>query len=419
MTPRPRPPNQPQPQPPPHPPQPPRGASEPEAAASGVDLDAVISAGPPAPGTVAMPPDDLDPAELAECYAPAAPAVGVPSTGGSAPLTPGDEVSLTVSEADAGSRLDVFLARGFPTQSRSFLARAIEAGAARVDGVTARASHRLKAGSTVRLTVPEPPRSGPDAEDIPLVFLHRDEWIAAIDKPAGMVVHPAKGNWKGTLAGALKWHLERPAPDAAGAVGLSTFGGPTRPGIVHRLDRDTSGVIIVARTEEAHQSLARQFERRTVAKTYFAITQGQPQFDRDEISLPIGIHPYQREKMAVRRDHPTSREAVTRFEVLERFRGAALVRVAPKTGRTHQIRVHLAAIGCPVLCDGLYSGRTVIPRGFFGRPAGAESDGPLITRQALHAASLAVDHPSTGLRIEFTAPLPADMQGVLDLLRRA
>jgi 23S rRNA pseudouridine1911/1915/1917 synthase len=325
---------------------------------------------------------------------------------------PGDEVALTVGDADAGSRLDVFLVRHFPGQSRSFLARAIEQSAVRVDGVVARASHKVRAGGRVCMTVPEPPRAGPAAEEIPLVFLHVDAAIAVVDKPAGMVVHPAKGNWKGTLAGALKWHLERPGADGPG---LSTVGGPTRPGIVHRLDRDTSGVIVVARTEQAHQAMAKQFERRTVTKTYLAITQGQPQFDRDEIDLPIGIHPYQREKMAVRRDHATSREAVTRFEVLERFRGAALVRVAPKTGRTHQIRVHMAAIGCPVLCDGLYSGRTAITPSFFGLRAAA--DAPLITRQALHAASLAIDHPVSHERLEFSAPLPADMQRVLDALR--
>jgi 23S rRNA pseudouridine1911/1915/1917 synthase len=237
-----------------------------------------------------------------------------------------------------------------------------------------------------------------------------------VNKPAGMVVHPAKGNWKGTLAGALKWHLERADDMAAGGSGLSNAGGPTRPGIVHRLDRDTSGVIVVARTEEAHHALAKQFERRTVTKTYLAITQGQPQFDRDEINLPIGIHPYQREKMAVRRDHSTSREAVTRFEVLERFRGAALVKVAPKTGRTHQIRVHLAAIGCPVLSDGLYSGRARIEPAFFGLPDDG-TGAALIERQALHAASLAVDHPTTRERIEFAAPLPPDIQRVLDALR--
>ena len=322
---------------------------------------------------------------------------------------------MSVDESAAGGRLDVFLAQALPGNSRSFLARAIDKGAVRVDGVVARASHKLRAGSVVCMTVPEPPRAGPAAEEIPLDFLHLDEVMAVVNKPAGMVVHPAKGNWKGTLAGALKWHLER-AGDGGG--GLSTAGGPTRPGIVHRLDRDTSGVIAVARTESAHHALAKQFERRTVSKTYLAITQGRPQFDRDEINLPIGIHPYQREKMAVRRDHSTSREAVTRFEVLERFAGAALVRVTPQTGRTHQIRVHMAAIGCPVLCDGLYSGRTRIEPGFFGLPADAvASGGALIERQALHAAGLAIAHPVTLERLEFAAPLPADMQRVLDALR--
>jgi 23S rRNA pseudouridine1911/1915/1917 synthase len=182
---------------------------------------------------------------------------------------------------------------------------------------------------------------------------------------------------------------------------------------VHRLDRDTSGVIAVARSEAAHHALARQFERRTVAKTYLAITQGQPRFDADEIDLPIGIHPYQREKMAVRRDHPTSREAVTRYEVVERFRVGALVRVTPRTGRTHQIRVHLAAVGAPVLCDGLYSGRTVIEPAWLGLPPGP----PLLERQALHAARLELDHPVTGERLRFEAPLPADMERMLAALR--
>jgi 23S rRNA pseudouridine1911/1915/1917 synthase len=251
-------------------------------------------------------------------------------------------------------RLDVFLTREFPGQSRSFIARAIDKGAVRVDGIVVQASLRLRAGSQVVFTVPEPARAGPEAEEIPLDFLFLDDVMGAVNKPAGMVVHPAKGNWKGTLAGALKWHLERVAG------GLSTVGGPTRPGIVHRLDRDTSGVIIVARNEEAHHALARQFERRTTEKTYLAVVQGEPRFDRDEINLPIGIHPYQRERMAVRRDHSTSRDAVTRYEVMKRFGRAALLKVTPKTGRTHQIRVHLASIGCPVLADVLYSGRGVV-----------------------------------------------------------
>lgn len=314
-----------------------------------------------------------------------------------------------VSSEQAGQRLDVFLAAAFPEFSRSYIARAIEKGGVRVDGLAARGSLKLRAGGQVRFTVPQPPREGPAAEEIPLTFLHVDQWMAAIDKPAGMVVHPAKGNWKGTLAGALKWHLERDGG------GLSTAGGATRPGIVHRLDRDTSGVIVVARSEEAHHALARQFERRTTAKTYLAITQGVPRLDRDEIDMPIGIHPYQREKMAVRRDHQTSREAVTRYEVVERFRAGALVRVTPKTGRTHQIRVHLAAIGCPVLCDGLYSGRTRIEPAILGLPPGP----PLLERQALHAASLEIDHPASGERLTLSAAVPADMERMLAALRSA
>jgi 23S rRNA pseudouridine1911/1915/1917 synthase len=319
-------------------------------------------------------------------------------------------VSFTVADDAVGSRLDTWLARMFPSFSRSAIARAIDAGAARVDGVEVRPSLVLKAGAVVAFTVPEPPRSGPDAEDIPLVFIHRDADMAAVDKPAGMVVHPAKGNWRGTLAGALRWHLERD-----GDGGLSATGGPTRPGIVHRLDRDTSGVIVVARTEEAHHRLAKQFEQRTVAKTYLALVQGEPRFDRDEIDLPIGIHPYQREKMAVRADHATSRPAVTRYEVVERFGRMALVRVTPRTGRTHQIRVHMAAIGCPVLGDLLYAGRGAVEPAFLGLPPGP----PLLTRQALHATRLEVDHPRSGARLELVAPLPADMEGLLAAARRA
>ena len=331
---------------------------------------------------------------------------------------PGEPVEFVVAAEEAGGRLDRYLAEKLPELSRSSLARTIDKGLERVNGVTAKASLKLKETARVCFMMPEPPRDGPQAEEIPLEFLYRDELMAAVNKPPGMVVHPAKGNWKGTLAGALRWHLQQQGPSADGepaSTGLSTLGGPTRPGIVHRLDRDTSGVIAVARTEHAHQALAKQFERRTVAKTYLAITHGTLELDADEIDLPIGIHPYQREKMAVRRDHATSREAVTRYEVVERFgRMAALVRVAPKTGRTHQIRVHLAAAGAPVLCDALYSGRNTIPASFFG---GAADGPPLIERQALHAARLEIDHPASGERLVLEAPLPADMQRLLEHLR--
>lgn len=331
---------------------------------------------------------------------------------------PGEQLEFLVEADDAGTRLDRFLVAKLSSLSRSALSRTIDTGLVRVDGVAAKASLKLREGNRVCLVMPEPPRAGPQAEEIPLEFLYLDDEMAAVNKPPAMVVHPAKGNWKGTLAGALRWHLEQRGPAGDGeptGSGLSTVGGPARPGIVHRLDRDTSGVIAVARTEQAHHALAKQFEKRTVAKTYLAITYGTPELDADEIDLPIGIHPYQREKMAVRRDHATSREAVSRYEVVERFgRMAALVRVAPKTGRTHQIRVHLAAIGAPVLCDALYSGRSTIPSEFFGGPAGGE---PLIQRQALHAACLEINHPSSGERLTLEAPLPPDMQGVLEHLR--
>ena len=338
---------------------------------------------------------------------PGSPAVVTEAVGASPALVPGTVLLLTVDGDAVGMRLDQFVVRHAGGLSRSAVARAIDAAAVRVDGVVARASLQLKAGMVVAYTVPEPARAGPEAEEIPLDFLFLDDVMGAVNKPAGMVVHPAKGNWKGTLAGALKWHLERVAG------GLSTVGGPTRPGIVHRLDRDTSGVLIVARNEEAHHALARQFERRTTEKTYLAVVQGEPRFDRDEINLPIGIHPYQRERMAVRRDHSTSRDAVTRYEVMKRFGRAALLKVTPKTGRTHQIRVHLASIGCPVLADVLYSGRGVVDRSFLGLRG---DSAPLLTRQALHASSLAIDHPSTQQRMLFEAPLPADINRLLAVL---
>jgi 23S rRNA pseudouridine1911/1915/1917 synthase len=220
-----------------------------------------------------------------------------------------------------------------------------------------------------------------------------------------MVVHPAKGHWRGTLAAAVQFRFG----------GLSTLGGPTRPGIVHRLDRDTSGVILVAKHDRAHQSLADQFAARTVEKEYFAIVVGSPSRDRDLIDRPIGVHPYQREKMAIRHDHPTVREAQTFYETLERFAGYAAVKIIPQTGRTHQIRVHLSSIGCPIFCDRLYGGRARVT---CGELTGELSDErTILERQALHARRLRIAHPETGEAMEFEAPLAADIQNVLAVLR--
>ncbi len=319
---------------------------------------------------------------------------------------------LVVEAAEAGSRLDAFLARRLSKYSRVQLRKVIGAGGVRVNQQGTKVAHRLTAGDRVSVVLPPMNAAGPHPENIPLDVLYEDDAIIAVNKPPGMVVHPARGHWSGTLASALSFHFQQ----------LSTVGGETRPGIVHRLDRDTSGVIVVAKTDPMHFALAAQFENRTTEKEYLAITAGVPDRDRDLIEQPIGMHPQQREKMAIRAGHSTSREATTFYEVVERFAGYAAVKVLPKTGRTHQIRVHLAHIGCPVLCDKLYGGRAEITRGQLRRHSlhGPQSDDDgevLLSRQALHARRIKLAHPATGEPIEFSAPLPADLQGVLNELR--
>ena len=261
------------------------------------------------------------------------------------------------------------------------------------------------------------PREGPVPQDIPLDILHEDDAIVVVNKEAGMIVHPAKGHWDGTLAGALAHHFGV----------MSQRGGPTRPGIVHRLDRDTSGVIVVAKNDQAHDALAAQFKARTVEKEYLAIVMGSPQFDRDIINAPIGDHPKEREKKAIRAGHTSSREAVTHYEVVERFVGYALLRARPKTGRTHQIRLHFNHAGYPVLCDRLYAGRNakkiseadLIPRDKLRQDIDlASTSQPILERHALHAHRLAFDHPTTSERMQFEAPLAPDMELVLNALRR-
>jgi 23S rRNA pseudouridine1911/1915/1917 synthase len=297
------------------------------------------------------------------------------------------------------------------------LRRAIDAGHVRLNDRPCKASLRLKAGGQVVVLQLEPPPEGPAPQNIPLDILYEDECVVVVDKPAGMIVHPAKGHWEGTLASALAHHFGV----------LSGRGGPTRPGIVHRLDRDTSGVIVVAKNDQAHDALSAQFKARQVEKEYLAIVAGVPNLDRDVIDEPIGDHPTHREKKAIRRDSENSREAITMYEVLERFTGYALVRTLPKTGRTHQIRLHLAHIGCPVLCDRLYGGRAsiaeleLIPRDRIAhdeRLKRPEAEQPLLKRHALHARRLAISHPSNGAAMQFEAPLPSDMEHTLAALRR-
>ena len=317
----------------------------------------------------------------------------------------GVPTELTVSGLSVGMRLDTYLAQQFPTYSRMLCRKAINGRCVKVNGRYSKAALHVREGDLVTVALPELARPGPLPEDIPLDIIYEDDVLAAINKPPGMVVHPSKGHWTGTLSSALQFHFDS----------LSTVGGLTRPGIVHRLDRDTSGVIIVAKTDTAHFHLADQFEQRIVAKEYFAIVTGCPDRDRDLIDLPIGMHPYHREKMAIRRDHSSSRDARTIYEVAERFDGFAALRVLPQTGRTHQIRVHLVNVGHAVLCDRLYGGRSELTLGELRHQPDDRT--VLLNRQALHAARISFKHPVTDELLEFRAPLPADLEGTLAELR--
>ena len=311
---------------------------------------------------------------------------------------------FTVEPHEADQRLDQFLTARFTEFSRSHIRRAINDKGVQVDGRHRKPSYRMNVGESVTIRFPERQSVGPEPEPISLDILYEDEHMVGVNKPIGMVVHPAKGHWQGTLTAALAHHFQQ----------LSTVGGPTRPGIVHRLDRDTSGVILVAKTDQAHVGLAKQFENRTIEKEYFAITRGVMDRDRDMIDQPIGVHPYQREKMAIRTDHATSRDAKTFYEVIRRHGRFVQVRVFPKTGRTHQIRVHLAHIGCPVLCDPLYSGTTRITN---GELIGRHTDTSIVLdRLALHARRIKFAHPVTSEMIEICSEIDPTLQSFIDRL---
>ena len=319
-------------------------------------------------------------------------------------------LELIVNRKAEGTRLDHHLVAAFNGFSRSVLQRVIDAGGVLVNGKPTKASYRVRHGDDVKVHLPDTPHELPVPEDIPLNILFEDEHLAVINKPHNMVVHPAKGNWSGTLVNALRFHFAH----------LSNHGGDYRPGIVHRLDRDTSGVILVAKEEQTHRELSAQFEQRKVFKEYTAITAGVLDRDSDYIEGRIGRHPIDRVKMAVfeEDDEEIGKDACTYYEVAERFKGYTLVRVNPRTGRTHQIRVHLASAGCPVLADKTYSGRDCIRLSDLVPGTAEDADEVLLNRQALHATRLRFQHPRTGVMIEAEAPLPADFMCALTALRQ-
>lgn len=312
-------------------------------------------------------------------------------------MTEGRRLELVVPASAAGARLDRFLAESADVGTRSQAKRLVDAGRVTVDGVTRKSAHALAAGARVVALLDVPLPTTIEPEDLPLVVLYEDAHLLAIDKPPGMVVHPAPGARRGTLVNALAYRL--------GA--LAGVGPADRPGIVHRLDRDTSGVLLVARTAAALEALARQFRERSVQKRYLAIVRGRVAKASGTIDQAIGRHPRERKRMSVRGHR--ARPAVTRWQVVERFADATLVRLAPETGRTHQLRVHLAAIGHPVLGDRVYGRRRA------GRAAATPPD---CVRQALHAEELRFAHPVSGEPVVVRAALPHDLDDVLARLRR-
>lgn len=321
-------------------------------------------------------------------------------------------INLTAHRKVEGLRLDQYLAVQIPECSRTAIRRSIDAGEVLVNGKPAKASYRLRSEDQVHIRLPEPTHELPIPENIPLQILYEDEYLALINKPHDMVVHPAKGHWSGTLVNALQYHFSQ----------LSRANGDYRPGIVHRLDRDTSGVILVAKEEQTHRDLSQLFERRKIFKEYVAITSGVLDRDSDYLEGRIGKHCSDRVKMAVFEDAPEddedTKEACTYYEVIERFRGFTYCRLHPKTGRTHQIRVHLANVGCPVLADRIYGGRDALRLSDLLDNLKPESDEILMPRQALHAHRLRFHHPRSGQVIDAVAPLPPEFQRTLAVLRQ-
>ena len=311
--------------------------------------------------------------------------------------------TITVSDDSEGVRLDRFLVSILPEHSRSQIQRLIKDGHILVAGREARSNQPVKTGQDITVNVPEPVDPVPQPEALPLPILYQDSDLIVIDKPAGMVVHPAAGHASGTLVNALLHHVDD----------LSGIGGEKRPGIVHRLDRGTSGLMVVAKHDAAHEELGRQFADREVEKEYFALAWGEVMAGR-RIDAAIGRDPGNRKKMS---SEPTrvrrSREAVTRIVRAEHFgRVLTLAQVAIHTGRTHQIRVHLSAIGHPIVGDALYGG-------VHRRVPGDLRAVNHLDRPFLHAARLVFKHPEDQRRMEFTSALPADLQRVLDELREA
>lgn len=309
-------------------------------------------------------------------------------------------MNVTFTSDDDGARLDRALAARLPEHSRSYIARLIDDGRVTLEGKPARASMRVAGGQIAAVDVPPPAPTTASSQEMPLSILFEDGDLVVIDKPAGLVVHPAAGHADSTLVNALLFHIHD----------LSGIGGELRPGIVHRLDKDTSGVMVIAKNDAAHRKLSAVWGTDAVRKEYVAVVYGTPQKPRGTIDAPIGRDPRNRKRMAI---VAGGRRAVTDYEVIEVLRHASVVRCVLRTGRTHQIRVHLKSIGHPIIGDPVYSGPQWrgIPDKRLQKAISS------FGRQALHAVSLQIPHPETDKVLVFTAPVPEDMRSLIDALR--
>lgn len=315
------------------------------------------------------------------------------------------EVTFDIKKAFEDRRIDRYLASRLPDYSRTFLQKLVKEGAVLVNGRTVKSSYDIQKGDFISVRVPVLEESKIVPEDIPIDIVYEDDYLMLINKPYDMVVHPAGRHHCGTVVNALAFHCQN----------LSQVNGPLKAGIVHRLDRDTSGIMLTIKSDAVHSQIAMQFEKRSVRKEYLAVVEGELMFDSDEISLPIARHIIDSQKMAVR--HDIGKEAVSVYEVIERFRGYTLVKVMPKTGRTHQIRVHMRAIGHPVVADFMYSSQESCYLSDLLQKKREEGELPIIDRQALHAHRLEFFHPIHNKKMEFEVDMPADISALVSILR--
>ncbi len=323
----------------------------------------------------------------------------------------GDDAPISVTlrlRRDLDKRLDRYLVDRIPFLSRTSLQRLIDEGGVTVNGRMPKASTRLRARDEVVIVLPPPPSDAIPAEDIPLDVLFEDDDIIVLNKQDDIIVHPARGNKSGTIINALAWHFLHRTSGALSEVGREH----ARPGVVHRLDRHTTGVMIAAKSDVAHWRLGRQFEQRRTDKRYLAVVHGRMEVLADVVDLPLGKHPTIRERYAVRWDE-SGKASVTIFRVRELYDGFTLVELELKTGRTHQIRVHLSHLGHPIVGDDMYGGRHLA----VGDVAGTNEPTPLIVRQALHATTLGLRHPMSGEPVTFCAAVHPDMRRLIALLR--